>query len=195
MEKTMNVDKVKNSWAQSRAAFEAFSTEENFNTLAAAAQALADAFGKGGKAIIAGNGGSACDAMHFAEEFTGRFRRDRRALPVISCTDPAHITCVGNDYGFDDIFSRTVEAFAVPGDIFIAISTSGNSPNIIKAVAAAKAKGAKVVTLLGKGGGKLKGAGDYEFIVDAKLSDKVQEVHMAVLHILIEAVENLMFGL
>jgi len=191
----MNVDKVKNSWAQSRAAFEAFSTEENFNTLAAAAQALADAFGKGGKAIIAGNGGSACDAMHFAEEFTGRFRRDRRALPVISCTDPAHITCVGNDYGFDDIFSRTVEAFAVPGDIFIAISTSGNSPNIIKAVAAAKAKGAKVVTLLGKGGGKLKGAGDYEFIVDAKLSDKVQEVHMAVLHILIEAVENLMFGL
>ena len=145
--------------------------------------------------MIAGNGGSACDAIHFAEEFTGRFRKDRRALPVISFADPAHITCVGNDYGFDDIFSRDIEAFGVSGDVFIAISTSGNSPNIIKAVQNAKERGIVVVTLLGKSGGALKGVGDYELIVAGETSDKIQEVHMAVLHIIIAGVEAIMFGM
>lgn len=154
---------------------------------------IAGAFRKGNKVIIAGNGGSACDAMHFAEEFTGRFRKDRRALPVISLTDPAHITCVGNDYGFENIFERGVEAYGSKGDIFIGLSTSGNSENIIKAVKKCRSSGIKTVALLGKDGGKLKGACDFEFIVPAETSDRVQEIHMIILHIIIEGIERVLF--
>lgn len=157
------------------------------------AKELADVFTKGNKVLICGNGGSNCDALHFAEEFTGRFRGDRKALPAIAISDSSHITCVGNDYGFDYIFSRGVEAYGKEGDMFFGISTSGNSPNVIKAVEAAKKLGMKTCVLLGKDGGKLKGMCDYEFIIPGKTSDRIQEIHMMVLHIIIEGVERIMF--
>lgn len=157
------------------------------------AKELADVFQKGNKVLICGNGGSNCDALHFAEEFTGRFRGDRRALPAIAISDSSHITCVGNDYGFDYIFSRGVEAYGKEGDMFFGISTSGNSPNVIKAVEAAKNIGIKTCVLLGKDGGKLKGMCDYEFIIPGKTSDRIQEIHMMILHIIIEGVERIMF--
>lgn len=157
------------------------------------AKELADIFNNGGKVLIAGNGGSNCDALHFAEEFTGRFRGNRKALPAIAISDSSHITCVGNDYGFDHIFSRGVEAYGKDGDMFIGISTSGNSQNIIKAIEAAKELGLKTVGLLGKDGGKLKGICDYEFIIPGITSDRIQEIHMMILHIIIEGVERIMF--
>ncbi|MCJ8342717.1 MAG: D-sedoheptulose 7-phosphate isomerase [Cetobacterium sp.] len=154
---------------------------------------LANIFNKGNKVLICGNGGSNCDALHFAEEFTGRFRSNRRALPAIAISDSSHITCVGNDYGFDYIFSRGVEAYGKEGDMFIGISTSGNSKNVIEAVNAAKKLGMKTCVLLGKDGGKLKGLCDYEFIIPGKTSDRIQEIHMMILHIIIEGVEKIMF--
>ena len=158
------------------------------------AKELADVFTKGNKVLICGNGGSNCDALHFAEEFTGRFRGDRKALPAIAISDSSHITCVGNDYGFDYIFSRGVEAYGKGGDMFFGISTSGNSPNVIKAVEAAKKLGMKTCVLLGKDGGKLKGMCDYEFIIPGKTSDRIQEIHMMILHIIIEGIEKIMFN-
>ncbi|MBN1619622.1 D-sedoheptulose 7-phosphate isomerase [candidate division WOR-3 bacterium] len=155
--------------------------------------ALAKCFKSGKKALICGNGGSLCDAMHFAEEFTGRYRKNRKPLPVISISDSSHITCVGNDYGFDHVFSRGVEAFGREGDVFIGLSTSGNSPNIIKAHEEAKKIGMKTVLLLGKDGGDLSGKADIEFIVGGATSDRIQEVHMTVLHIVIEGVERIIF--
>ena len=157
------------------------------------AHELAEVFQKGNKVMICGNGGSNCDAMHFAEEFTGRFRKERRALPAIAISDSSHITCVGNDYGFDHIFSKGVEAYGKQGDMFIGISTSGNSANVIKAVELAKSLGIKTVSLLGKDGGKLKGMCDYEFIIPGETSDRIQEIHMMILHIIIEGVERIMF--
>ncbi len=167
--------------------------ESNIKNTEKTAEIIAAAFNTGNKVLICGNGGSNCDAMHFAEEFTGRFRKDRRALPAIAISDSSHITCVGNDYGFDYIFSKGVEAFGKEGDVFIGISTSGNSKNIINALNKAKEQGMKTIGLLGKDGGILKGKFDYEFIVEASTSDRVQEVHMAILHIIIEGVERIMF--
>ena len=167
--------------------------EKNFQTIGKIAEELAEAYKNGKKSVIAGNGGSNCDAMHFAEEFTGRFRKDRKALPSLSISDSSHITCVGNDYGFDAIFSKGVEAFGQEGDFFLGLSTSGNSANIIEAVKTAKERGMKTVALLGKDGGKLKGMCDYEFIIKANTSDRVQEVHMMILHIIIEGVERILF--
>lgn len=157
------------------------------------AETLAKIFQDGGKVLIAGNGGSNCDALHFAEEFTGRFRGNRRALPAIAISDSSHITCVGNDFGFDHIFSRGVEAYGQKGDLFIGISTSGNSTNIINAIDQAKSQGLKTMALLGKNGGKLKGQCDFEFIIPGKTSDRIQEIHMMILHIIIEGVERIMF--
>ena len=148
-----------------------------------------------GKIIIAGNGGSLCDASHFAEELTGFFRKYRAALPAIALSDAGHITCVGNDLGFDQIFARGVEAYGVSGDIFIGLTTSGNSANIINAFIAAKKLGLTTVSFLGKDGGKLKGVADYELIIsDMVTSDRIQEAHMTAIHIIIELVENKLFG-
>ena len=167
--------------------------DENIERTTKISEELAEAYRNGKKSLIAGNGGSNCDAMHFIEEFTGRFRKERRALPAISISDPSHITCVANDYGFEYIFSKGVEAYGQEGDMFIGISTSGNSPNVIKAVEQAKAQGLITVGLLGKDGGKLKGMCDYEFIIPAKTSDRIQEIHMMILHIIIEGVERILF--
>ena len=171
-------ENIRNSYLTAFETVKAFvENEENIEKTEKIAQELSQAYKNGKKSLIAGNGGSNCDAMHFAEEFTGRFRKDRKALPSISISDSSHITCVGNDYGFDFIFAKGVEAFGQEGDFFFGISTSGNSKNIIEAVKSAK----------------LKGACDYEFIIPGETSDRIQEVHMMILHIIIEGVERILF--
>lgn len=155
----------------------------------AAAALLAECLKAGRKIMICGNGGSACDAAHFAEELTGRFRADRPALSAIACTDPGHITCVANDYGFDQVFSRWVEALGRPGDVLILLSTSGNSANLVRAAASAKAHGLQSVGLLGRDGGKLHSLCDYDVIVPGETSDRIQELHMLILHAWVEAIE------
>jgi len=154
---------------------------------------LVDAFEEGCKVLICGNGGSAADAMHFAEEFTGRYRKDRRSLPVMALADPTHITCVGNDYGFSEIFSRSVEGWGKAEDVFIGLSTSGNSENVLKAMNKATQQNLRTIALLGKDGGELKGKADLEIIVPGGNTDRIQELHMLILHITIEQVERLIF--
>lgn len=157
------------------------------------ARMLAQCFKDGNKVLACGNGGSACDAVHFAEEFTGRFRKDRPALPAIHLTDGAHLTCVGNDYGFDEVFARGVMAYGKPGDVLLGISTSGNSRNVIRAVEEARKLGMKIFLLLGKDGGALRGQGDCELWVKASATERIQEIHMLALHIVIEGVERILF--
>lgn len=160
-----------------------------------AAEMISLCFAEGGKILVAGNGGSLCDAMHFAEEFSGQFRKPRQALPAIALADPGHLTCVANDFGFDAVFSRGVEAFGKPGDIFVGLTTSGNSPNIVKAFHEARARGLKTIAFLGKSGGMLKGFADIELIIDGfSTSDRIQEAHMAAIHIIIEMVESKLFA-
>ncbi|MBP6125731.1 MAG: D-sedoheptulose 7-phosphate isomerase [Leptotrichiaceae bacterium] len=187
-------ENIRNSYLTSYETVKAFvENDENIEKTVKIAEGLAKAYKNGKKSLIAGNGGSNCDAMHFAEEFTGRFRKDRIALPSISISDSSHITCVGNDYGFNFIFAKGIEAFGQEGDFFFGISTSGNSQNVIEAIKLAKEKGLKTVGLLGKDGGKLKGVCDYEFIVQGETTDRIQEVHMIILHIIIEGVERILF--
>jgi len=144
----------------------------------------------GGKVITAGNGGSHCDAMHFAEELSGRYRDNRPALAALCVSDPSHITCVGNDYGFEFIFSRQVEALGRVGDVFLGISTSGNSANILAAIKAARERGLKVIILTGKDAGKMKGLADAEIIVPHfGYADRIQEIHIKFIHALIDHVE------
>lgn len=137
-----------------------------------------------------GNGGSMCDAMHFAEELSGRFRLERPSLPAIAISDVSHITCAGNDYGFEYIFSRYLEGIAKPGDVLLAISTSGNSKNVVNAALTAKAKGMKVVALTGKTGGELATIADAEIrIPNTQFADRVQELHIKIIHSLIHYIE------
>jgi D-sedoheptulose 7-phosphate isomerase len=144
--------------------------------------------------LIAGNGGSLCDAMHFAEELTGQFRKKRAALPAIALSEPGHLTCTANDMGYDEVFARGVEAFGKPGDLFVGLTTSGNSPNIVRAFEEAKKRGLKTVSFLGKSGGALKGVADFEMLIkNFNTSDRIQEVHMAAIHIIIEAMEYELF--
>lgn len=158
------------------------------------AKSIANCFKNGGKLLIAGNGGSLCDAMHFAEELTGVFRAKRRALPAIALSDPGHLTCTANDLGYEGVFSRAVEAFGRPGDVFVALTTSGNSLNLLEAVPVAKSMGLTTISFLGKKGGKLKGVSDLEWIVDGfSFSDRIQEAHMTAIHIIIEMIEKDLF--
>ena len=150
-------------------------------------------FQQGGKIIACGNGGSHCDAMHFAEELTGRYRNDRKALPALAISDSSHITCVGNDYGYDFIFSRFVEAHGKAGDILLGISTSGNSPNIINALEKARELGMFTIALTGKDGGKIKDLCDLEIRAPkSDYADRAQEIHIKVIHSLIDGIENQM---
>jgi len=159
-----------------------------------AGQLLVNAFKNGNKVISCGNGGSMCDAMHFAEELSGRFRNDRKALPAVSISDPSHITCVANDYGYEKIFSRYVEAFGKKDDVLVAFSTSGNSKNVVEAVHAARDAGMKVIGLTGKDGGKMAGLCDVEIRAPfAEFADRAQEIHIKVVHTLIHFVERNLF--
>lgn len=155
-----------------------------------AAELLARAFAGGRKVLICGNGGSLADSVHFAEELTGRFRKDRPALPAIAIAEPGHLTCTANDYGFEHVFSRGVEALGQGGDVLIALSTSGNSGNVVRAVEAAKKKGMETIALLGKSGGELRGQCTLELIAPGETADRIQEIHMIVLHTLVEGVEK-----
>lgn len=168
--------------------------KDHADTIASCAEAIAVCLAAGGKLLIAGNGGSLCDAMHFAEELTGFFREKRPALPAIALSDPGHMSCVGNDAGFDFVFSRAIEALGKKGDIFVALTTSGRSANLIQAMNKAQEMGLVTMAFLGKGGGALKGQADYELLIEGfKTSDRIQEAHMAAIHILIERVEGLLF--
>ena len=152
---------------------------------------IADCYRMEGKVLVTGNGGSLCDGMHFAEELTGFFRGKRRALGAIPLSDPAHMSCVGNDLGFEAVFSRAVEALGRSGDVFICLSTSGNSSNLVEAVKVAREKELTTVAFLGKKGGALTGHVDYEWVVDGfETSDRIQEAHMAAAHIMIEMIEK-----
>jgi D-sedoheptulose 7-phosphate isomerase len=164
---------------------------EHTESIASAAVLMANAIQKGNKIMSCGNGGSHCDAMHFAEELSGRYRNNRKALAAISISDASHITCVGNDYGFDFIFSRMVEALGQPGDVLLGISTSGNSKNVIEAVKAARQRGMQVVLLTGKDGGQLAGMADVEVRVPHfGYADRIQEIHIKVIHIFIQLIES-----
>ncbi len=158
------------------------------------ADLLASSFKNGNKLIVAGNGGSLCDAAHFAEELTGFYRDKRPALPAIALSEPGHMSCVGNDIGFEFVFSRGIEAYGQKGDVFVGLTTSGNSTNLVNAFKTAKDKGLVTVAFLGKSGGKLKGCADYELIIEGfKYSDRIQEAHMAAIHMIIELMETLLF--
>jgi D-sedoheptulose 7-phosphate isomerase len=154
---------------------------------------LQSTFESGHKVYSAGNGGSHCDAMHFAEEWTGRYRKDRAPVAALAFSDVSHMTCTSNDYGFEHVFERMIQAFGGSDDVFLAITTSGNSKNLILAAEAAKAKGMKVVGLLGKSGGALKDLCDIAIIVPGATSDRIQELHIKIIHIAIECTERLMF--
>lgn len=176
------------------AAIKKIKESEGVIFISSLAKKIAEAFQKGNKIIIAGNGGSLCDGMHFAEEITGFYRTKRKALPAIVLSEPGHLTCVGNDVGYDYVFSRGVEAHGKKGDIFIALTTSGNSKNLIIASEKAREMGLYTAAFIGKTGGRLKGLSDLEWIVDGfKTSDRVQEAHMAAIHIVIEIVEKILF--
>jgi len=165
--------------------------DHNLFLIEEASKIISDSINSGGKVISCGNGGSHCDAMHFAEELTGRYRENRRAIPALSISDPTHISCVSNDYGYEFIFSRYIEALGNKGDVLLGISTSGNSMNIIRAAEAAKEKGMKVIILSGKDGGKLAPYADVELRVSHQgYADRIQEVHIKIIHILMLLIEK-----
>lgn len=165
--------------------------DANIEAIQKATVLLADSFKAGGKVLSCGNGGSHCDAMHFAEELTGRYRENRPGYPAIAISDVSHISCVSNDFGYEYVFSRYVEAVGKEGDVLLGISTSGNSGNIIKAISAAREKGMKVITLTGKDGGKMAGSADIEIRVPHfGYADRIQEIHIKVIHILIQLIEK-----
>ena len=160
-------------------------------TIAEMAHLMTHAIENGGKIITCGNGGSHCDAMHFAEELTGRYRNDRKSLPAIAISDSAHLTCVGNDYGYEFIFSRFIEGMGNNGDVLLAITTSGNSMNIVNAVKTAKEKNIKTIVLAGKDGGKLANIADKILIVPHfGFADRIQEIHIKIIHIMILLLEQ-----
>lgn len=169
--------------------------EETLRKIIKAGEALAHSFKAGGRVYSCGNGGSMCDAMHFAEELTGRFRKDRPGLAAMAISDGAHLTCTGNDFGFDAVFSRFVEAHGKPGDVLLGISTSGKSSNVIKAIEAARQRQMTVIALTGKSGSPVGQLAHIEICTPGgRFADRVQELHIKVIHTLIELVERQMFG-
>nr|WP_202112939.1 MULTISPECIES: D-sedoheptulose 7-phosphate isomerase [unclassified Gilliamella] len=186
------IDDIRNELNQAIDVLTKFvSDDKNLEQIQQAAILIADSFKQGGKVLSCGNGGSHCDAMHFAEELTGRYRDNRPAYPAIAISDVSHISCVGNDFGFDSIFSRYVEGVGQKGDVLLGISTSGNSTNVLKAIDAAKQKGMKIITLTGKDGGKMNGLADVDIRVPHfGYADRVQEIHIKVIHILIMLIEK-----
>ena len=169
---------------------------KNKNNLALMEQAIQEfvsTFRKDRKVFSCGNGGSLCDAMHFAEELTGRYRKDRKPLAATAINDPSHLSCVANDFGYQEVFGRYIEAWGAKGDCLLAISTSGNSENVILATEIARKKGLKVIGLLGKDGGKLKSLVDIPIIVEGQITDRIQEIHIKIIHIFIEGIERELF--
>lgn len=187
-----NQDLILNELKEAAKVLDQFlSNEDNIQAINNAAMLMADAINNGNKIFSCGNGGSHCDAMHFAEELTGRYREDRKALPAIAISDPSHISCVSNDFGYDAIFSRYIDGLGKEGDVLVGISTSGNSNNILRAAAMAKQKKMKVVALTGKNGGELAELADVEIRVPHfGYADRIQEIHIKVIHIIIQLIEK-----
>jgi D-sedoheptulose 7-phosphate isomerase len=170
------------------------SDETNFEKIEAAGKIMVESLKNGGKILSCGNGGSMCDAMHFAEELTGKYRNDRPAIGAISMSDASHIACVGNDYGYDFIFSRYLQAVGRSGDVLLAISTSGNSKNVLKAIEVAKELNIKIIGLTGKDGGKMAGLFDVEIRAPfSQYADRAQEIHIKCIHALIDYIEQNLF--
>jgi D-sedoheptulose 7-phosphate isomerase len=189
-------DLIQTELVEARALLDRFLAEpDNLARIEQAARLMASSLQGHGKLLSCGNGGSLCDAQHFAEELSGRYRGDRPALAAIALTDASHMSCVANDYGYDYVFSRFVEALGRPGDVLLAISTSGNSPNILLAAEAARKQGMLVVGLTGKDGGKLASLCDVEIRAPhTGYADRIQEIHIKVIHILIMLIEQLVKG-
>ena len=185
------MNKFKEDFLEAKEVLEKFISEEkNFELLEKAGDLMVKAVNSGNKLISCGNGGSMSDAMHFAEELTGQFHDKRKAIAALSIADPSHITCTANDYGFEAIYARYIEAHGKSGDILLAISTSGNSVNILKAAEAAREKGMKIVSLTGKDGGKLATLSDIEIRAPhTGYSDRIQEIHIKIIHSLINYIE------
>ena len=187
----MSNKNIKNHFEQAKEILDLFSTGQNIQKISDAIEMLTVSLSQGGKVISCGNGGSMCDAMHFAEELSGRFRNDRRSLAALSISDPSHISCVANDFGYEYVFSRYVEAMGKEGDVLLGISTSGDSENVIKAVKTAKEKGIKTIVLTGKTGGQLADLADLEIRApQSEYADRAQEIHIKVIHALIDGIER-----
>ncbi len=188
----MDYSRIQSHFLEAQKTLEQFlSDDKNMQAVAQAAKLMIEAVNNNGKIMSCGNGGSLCDAMHFAEEMTGRYRENRRPLPAISLADASHISCVSNDYGYKHVFERMVEALGNSNDVILAISTSGNSENVILAMDAARHKGMKIVALTGKDGGKMAGLADVEIRAPHSLyADRAQEIHIKVIHALIDAIEE-----
>jgi D-sedoheptulose 7-phosphate isomerase len=185
---SMSENQIADQFSQSLKILQLFNNSEKITR---AGDIMTSSIKDGGKIISCGNGGSMSDAMHFAEELTGRFRDDRPSIAALSISDPSHITCVGNDYGFDSIFSRYIEGVGKPGDVLLAISTSGNSKNVINAINEAKRKGMLVIGLTGKTGGEMAHLCDVEIRAPhSEYADRAQEIHIKVIHSLIGYIEN-----
>ena len=187
----MNKNSVATHFEEALKVLQEFSVEQNFTKISEAGNLIVKALSKGGKVISCGNGGSMSDAMHFAEELTGRYRNDRKAIPAMAISDPSYLSCVSNDYGYDFVFSRFIEAFGNSNDVLVAISTSGNSINVLKAISEAKSKGMIIIGLTGKNGGKMAGLCDVEIRAPySNYADRAQEIHIKVIHSLIDYIER-----
>ena len=181
---------IKEQFEEAQLILSQFQNTENFEKIEAAIEMMCTALKAGNKIISCGNGGSMCDAMHFAEELSGRFRNNRRGLAAVSISDPSHISCVANDFGYDFVFSRYIEALGQSGDVLLGISTSGSSKNVILAVEEAKKKGMKTLVLTGKDGGKLAELADLEIRAPySEFADRAQEIHIKIIHNFILGIE------
>jgi D-sedoheptulose 7-phosphate isomerase len=185
---------VLNAFAESASVKQQFA-REHADRIVQVANLIATAFREGHKVLLFGNGGSATDAAHIAAEFVGRYHRERAPLPAIAlATDIAAITCIANDYGYDELFARQIRAHGQKGDIAIAISTSGNSPNVLKGVEAARAVGLTTIAWTGGSGGKLAGMVDHPFVVPSQVTARIQESHITLGHVLCELIEEQLLG-
>lgn len=188
---SMSLKQIADHFSEAAEILQKFNNSENFDKIANAGELMVNSLNNGGKIFSCGNGGSMCDSMHFAEELTGRYRGDRKAIPAISISDPSHISCVSNDYGYEFIFSRFLEAWGQNGDILLAISTSGNSKNVLNAIKVAKEKGMKIIGLTGKSGGEMANLCDVEIRAPySEYADRAQEIHIKVIHSFIDYIES-----
>ncbi|MCY3974684.1 MAG: SIS domain-containing protein [Simkaniaceae bacterium] len=186
-------DAIRRSVSEAVRAVETLNNDKALTFMERVASLLADTYSRGRKLLVAGNGGSLCDAMHFAEELTGFFRNDRPPLPAIALADPGHLSCVANDRSYEEVFARGVRAYGKEGDLFVALTTSGHSENLIRAAKEAEKLKMHTVAFLGKRGGRMRGMCDEEWIVPGPVtSERIQEVHMTAIHIIIEMTESLL---
>lgn len=186
------MNRINQHFEEALMALKAFTADKtNFQRIEEAGKIMVQSLQNGGTLFSCGNGGSMADAMHFAEELTGRYRDDREPIAAVAISDPTYLTCVGNDYGFDEIFSRFIAAHGKTGDVLLAISTSGNSKNVLKAIEAAQKKGMRVVGLTGKTGGKMAQRVNVEIRApESQFADRAQEIHIKVIHSLIDYIEQ-----